>query len=254
MLDGTLSLRAKGLSMGLGSWAVIDIETTGVNPATDEIIDLGFLQFEGTKLVRTYSSLIRCENPVSSFISKLTGITNELLKKAPQWSMVEPDLLSLESHALLAHNANFEESFLKRYFDRIVQAGGRESYQDSLFYLALLFPEASTLNLEYFINLLGIAEKEEHRGLADSRDLLKTLLVATYSTHFDREFRLKLHEVFLEFPEEFWFRKFFSLTSEELLEISGQLDFPLDETFRRYQSWSKQEALVVDATQEFDKS
>ena len=63
--------------MGLGSWAVLDIETTGINPATDEIIDLGFLQFEGTKLVRTYSSLVRPENQVSSFITKLTGITNE---------------------------------------------------------------------------------------------------------------------------------------------------------------------------------
>ena len=104
--------------MALGLWAVIDIETTGISPATDEIIDLGYLQFEGTKLVRTYSSLVRAEHPVSSFISKLTGITNELLKKAPMWAQVEPDLLSLESHALLAHNANFEESFLKRYFDR----------------------------------------------------------------------------------------------------------------------------------------
>ena len=102
--------------MGLGLWSVIDIETTGVNPGTDEIIDLGFYQFEDTKLVRTYSSLVRCENPVSSFITKLTGISNELIKRAPMWAQVEPDLLLLEGHSLLAHNSNFEESFLKRYF------------------------------------------------------------------------------------------------------------------------------------------
>src|SRR5690606_18913278 len=202
--------------MGLGSWAAIDIETTGVHPATDEIIDLGFLQFEGTKLVRTYSSLVRPENSVSSFITKLTGITNEQLKKAPLWSQVENELLTLESHALLAHNANFEESFLKRYFDKIPSPAGRESYHDSLYYLALLFPEASSLNLESFINALGIAEKEEHRGLADSRDLLKTLLLSTYLTHQDREFRLKLTEVYTEFPTEFFYRNFFLLSVEEL--------------------------------------
>jgi ATP-dependent DNA helicase DinG len=168
--------------MGLGTWAVIDIETTGVHPATDEIIDLGFLQFEETKLVRSYSSLVRPQNQVSSFITKLTGITNEKLLKAPLWVSVENELLSLESHALLAHNANFEESFLKRSFDKIQQHGGRESYQDSLFYLALLFPESSALNLEHFIHLLGIADKEEHRGLADSRDLLKTLRECHWST------------------------------------------------------------------------
>lgn len=239
--------------MGLGSWAVIDIETTGIHPGSDEIIDLGFLQFEGTKLVRTYSSLVRPENTVSSFITKLTGITNEQLQKAPLWSQVEPELLSLESHSLLAHNANFEESFLKRYFDRLPDNGARESYQDSLYYLALLFPEASTLNLESFINQLGIAEKEEHRGLADSRDLLKTLLLATYLTHQDKEFRLKLAEVFTEFPSEFWYRNFFLLSAPELEEIAEQLDYPLIEAAKNYLFLNKTEPLKADKFDRFHK-
>lgn len=239
--------------MGLGSWAAIDIETTGVHPATDEIIDLGFLQFEGTKLIRSYSSLVRPENAVSSFITKLTGITNEQLKKAPLWSQVETDLLSLESHSLLAHNATFEESFLKRYFDKIQQPAGRESYHDSMYYLALLFPEASTLNLEFFINLLGIAEKEEHRGLADSRDLLKTLLLSTYLTHQDREFRLKLMEVFQEFPSEFFYRKFFMLSVEELEEIATEIDYPLVEGAKNYLLLHKAEPVKVDRFDRFQR-
>lgn len=236
--------------MGLGNWAVIDIETTGIHPGTDEIIDLGFLQFEGTKLVRTYSSLVRPENTVSSFITKLTGITNDHLKKAPLWSQVETDLLSLESHALLAHNANFEESFLKRYFDKISQPNGRESYQDSLYYLALLFPEASTLNLESFINQLGISDKEEHRGLADSRDLLKTLLLATNLTHHDREFRMKLTEVFMEFPSEFFYKSFFLQSAEDLQAIAEAIDYNLVEATKNYLFLRKTEPLRVD---KFDK-
>jgi len=240
--------------MGLGSWSVIDIETTGVNPATDEIIDLGFYQFEGTKLVRTFTSLVRPENTVSSFITKLTGITNEQLKKAPLWSLVENDLLSLEGHSLLAHNASFEESFLKRYFDRLPQSSVRESYQDSIFYLALLFPEASTLNLEYFINLLGISDKEEHRGLADSRDLLKTLLVATYLTHIDREFRMKLSEVFQTLPADFWYRHFFQLSSSELEEIADQLDFALSDFCKNYLLLQKTEIPTDKVDLKFDKN
>ena len=239
--------------MGLGLWAVIDIETTGIHPATDEIIDLGFLQFEGTKLVRSYSSLVRPENSVSSFITKLTGITNDHLKKAPLWSQVEQDLLTLESHSLLAHNANFEESFLKRYFDKIQQPNGRESYHDSLFYLALLFPEASTLNLEYFINLLGISDKEEHRGLADSRDLLKTILLATYLTHQDREFRMKLAEVMTEFPSEFFYRQFFMLKADELLEIASQIDYSLEDAAKNYILMTKKDAVNADRFDKFHK-
>lgn len=241
------------MSMGLGSWAVIDIETTGIHPATDEIIDLGFLQFEGTKLVRTYTSLVRPENAVSSFITKLTGLTNEQLKKAPLWVSVEPDLLSLEGHSLLAHNANFEESFLKRYFDKLPANGTRETYNDSLFFLALLFPEASTLNLEYFINLLGIAEKEEHRGLADSRDLLKTILLATYLTHQDREFRLKLGEVLATLPDEYFYKHFFLLSVKELEEIASAIDYPLSDAARRYLMLTKTEAVNTDKFDRFHK-
>lgn len=241
--------------MGLGTWAVIDIETTGINPAVDEIIDLGFYQFEGTKLIRTYSSLVRCENPVSPFITKLTGISNEHLKKAPLWTQVEPELLSLEGHALLAHNANFEESYLKRYFDRLPSTGmKRESYQDSLYYLALLFPEASTLNLEFFINHLGIADKEEHRGLADSRDLLKTLLLATFLTHQDREFRMKLTELFQEFPDDFWYKNFFLLSTDDLEEIAAQIDYPLAEACKKFLIFEKSEALQEKVDLKFEKS
>jgi ATP-dependent DNA helicase DinG len=241
------------MKMGLGSWSVIDIETTGIHPANDEIIDLGFLQFEGTKLIRSYSSLVRPEHTVSSFITKLTGITNDHLKKAPLWTQVEPDLLTLESHSLLAHNAGFEESFLKRYFDKIPQENGRETYHDSMFYLALLFPQAATLNLESFINQLGIAEKEEHRGLADSRDLLKTLLLATYLTHHDREFRLKLSEVLVEFSSEFFYRKFFLLSAEELIEIAGEIDYPLEEAAKNYLLLNKSEPLQTDKFDRFHK-
>lgn len=239
--------------MELGLWAVIDIETTGINPGTDEIIDIGFLQFDGTKLLRTYSSLVRSQNPVSSFITKLTGITNENVKRAPLWDQVEPELLTLESHALLAHNSAFEKSFLERYFDRLPQMNDRETYQDSLLYLALLFPESSTLNLEYFINLLGISEKEEHRGLADSRDLLKTLLLATYLTHQDREFRLKLGDVLSDFPTEFWYKHFFQLTIDELEEIANQIDFSLVEACKKY-LFSLKKSQEAGVNLGFDKS
>lgn len=221
--------------MNLGHWSVIDIETTGINPGVDEIIDLGFLQFEGTKLVRKFSSLVKPEHEVSPFITKLTGITNKMLKLAPSWDKVEIDLVSLESHALIAHNARFEESYLKRYFDVLPAHEPRESFQDSMFYLALLVPEAPALNLEYFITHLGIADKEEHRGLSDSVDLLKVMLTITSLSYFETEKRMKLKEVMMSFNEEdFWFKKFFFLSQEELSDIAFEIDFNLEKTVEDY--------------------
>ncbi len=82
----------------LGRWAVIDIETTGIDPNYDAIIDLGFLQFEGTKLIKSYSSLVRTDIKLSQFIQKLTGIKQKDVEKAPHWSKVEPELLELAGH------------------------------------------------------------------------------------------------------------------------------------------------------------
>jgi len=43
----------------LGKWAILDIETTGLDSSYDKIIDVGFLQFDGTQLVKKYSSLVQ---------------------------------------------------------------------------------------------------------------------------------------------------------------------------------------------------
>jgi len=220
--------------MSLGLWAVIDIETTGINPGTDEIIDLGFFQFDGLKLIRSYSSLVRPQHEISPYISKLTGITGKQLAKAPLWEKVENDLLELESHHLIAHNAGFEKSFLERYFEKIKNIQTRETYQDSIYYLALLHPELSTLNLENFLIYYDISEKEEHRGFADARDLLKVLLLATFHAHQKMQFKLKLSEVLISLGEEFWFSKFFHLNTDQLIQIAEQIDFELRSAYRKF--------------------
>jgi len=220
--------------MSLGFWAVIDIETTGINPGTDEIIDLGFLQFDGLKLIQSYSSLVRPQHDISPYISKLTGITGSQLVKAPIWEKVEHDLLDLESHYLLAHNAGFEKNFLERYFEKIKNTQKRESYQDSIYYLALLHPELSTLNLENFLIYYGVADKEEHRGFSDARDLLKVLLLATFRIHQKLQLKLKLSEVLGSLGENFWYTKFFNLNSNELIQIAEQIDYDLMEAYRNF--------------------
>jgi len=212
----------------LGQWALIDIETTGVDPTYDQIIDLGYLQFDGTKLIKRYSSLVRTEVKLSKFIEKLTGITQEMISKAPLWNKVEQDLLDLDGHALIAHNAQFEEMFLKKYFDRIDEGQSREQYCDSMYFLSLLFPERSTLNLESFMIDLGISDKEEHRGYQDSLDLLKVILIATFVTHEDKEFAAFMHQIFMDFDsDDFWFKKFFALEANDLFEISEEIEMDL---------------------------
>lgn len=215
----------------LSKWAVIDVETSGADPSYDQVIDLGFLLFEGTKLVQKYSSLVQYPGELSSFIQKLTGITDKMLAKAPTWREVEKDLQELYGVKLIAHNADFEEGFLKRSFDKIDDGTTREEYCDTLLFLGLLFPEYSSLKLEHFIQDWKIAETETHRGFEDSLDLLKVILIATKLTRKDKALYQFLKLQMLEkkiLNEEFWLMQFLNLEESELDEISAQIDFDLD--------------------------
>ncbi|MDD0853556.1 helicase C-terminal domain-containing protein [Halobacteriovorax sp. GB3] len=212
----------------LGQWAVIDIETTGADALYDQIIDLGYLQFDGLTLVRKYDSLVKSEVELSHFIQKLTGITPKMLKNAPTFYEVKQDLLDLYGSHLLAHNADFEESFFKEHFDKIDDGTGREQYEDSLYYLAMLFPHYSSLKLENFIVEWELAEKELHRGYQDSLDLLKVILIATRVAQMDRARETTLHSLFQKYNlTDYWYYKFFCLSLDELNQIASQIDFDL---------------------------
>ncbi len=218
----------------LGKWALIDIETSGIDPGFDKIIDVGFLQFEGTKLVRTYESLVRYQDDLSHIIQKLTGITTAMVKNAPTWKSVEPEVMDLYGHNLLAHNADFEKAFLGDDFAKLSEFGPRERWNDSLYYLALLFPERSSYKLENFIVEWGLADKEEHRGLADSRDLLKVILLATLHARKepDRFQALVSAARRYNFDQE-WFFHFFQLDIIDLQDLADAIDFDLKGAYEK---------------------
>lgn len=219
------------MSHRLGKWAVIDIETSGADPSYDQVIDVGFLLFEGVTLVQKFTSLAQYPGELSSFIQKLTGITPKMLSKAPTFREVEKEIQELFGVKLIAHNSDFEQGFLKRSFDKIDDGSSREEFCDTMLFLGILFPEYSSLKLEHFIQDWKIAETETHRGYEDSLDLLKVILVATKMTRLDKSFYQFIKLQLLEkkvLADEFWLMQFLHLSDDELYEISKQIDFDLD--------------------------
>ncbi len=237
--------------MSLGKWAVIDIETTGIDSLSDDIIDLGFLYFEDTKLVKTYSSLVKTDKKLSHFIQKLTKITTKSLKNAPLWDEVEFDLLEYEDALFIAHNAEFEKSFLGPSFGE----NSSEKFIDTLPFFSILFPFRESLNLESFIKEYQIADAETHRGLEDSIDLLKVLLVAVYTIKKDQKKFQFLLWLFKEYSlEKHWIFKFLSLDLNELLNLSEQISFNLIECFENLKRESKNEPELIFSKENFDFS
>lgn len=202
-------------------WGVIDIECSGIDEKQEQIIDLGYILFEGTQVVAKYSSLVALEpqRKLSPFITELTGIDSKMLAEAKSWEDLRSDWEKLADYTLLAHNAAFEKKFLAPHF--------KIQLADTLLFLAILFPERSRLNLESFLQDFNIAQGEEHRGYADSRDLLKVVLSAIYIKRYQKEYYqsfFKEHGL-----EEHFFTKLLGLASADLESLAQVVDHSLED-------------------------
>ena len=95
-------------------FAIIDFETTGLSPGNgDRIIEVGAVIVESNKIVDQFQSLVNAGRTVSFRIEVLTGITNQMIAKAPPVSSVIPELFQFIKHTTpVAHNASFDSMFL----------------------------------------------------------------------------------------------------------------------------------------------
>lgn len=160
---------------GIGSFAVVDLETTGLG-ADAELLEVGALLVDpGEQSVQTLSVLLRPERPIPRMIERLTGISQALADGGAVLAEVAPSIAEhLAGRTLLAHNADFERSFLSRCID---PALGDAVYLDTLDLLSVTYPDASDLRLETFTRLL-LGHEESHRGLDDALDTARVMSAA----------------------------------------------------------------------------
>ncbi|MDY5585151.1 MAG: 3'-5' exonuclease [Arcanobacterium sp.] len=97
------------------AYAVIDLETTGLNPSLDEILEIAVIQLDyELNTVAKWSTLIKPSGKVQG--TKIHGITDDDVKDAPSLTEVSQKLLSqIRGKILVAHNANFDSSFLQKF-------------------------------------------------------------------------------------------------------------------------------------------
>lgn len=119
------------------TYIAFDSETTGLNPKENRIIELGAVLFENGKAVKKFNTLVNAEVEVSSFITELTGINNEMLENEPKEQIAYEMLKEFLNEALAGniiicgHNARFDMSFLQETFKRL-NLTGKIRYVDTL--------------------------------------------------------------------------------------------------------------------------
>src|SRR5436190_9882863 len=98
-------------------YAIVDIETTGGYAANHRITEIAIYYHDGVRITDQYHTLLNPERTIPHYITGLTGITSEMVLDAPTFEEVAEDIFNLlDGKIFVAHNAQFDYSFLKREF------------------------------------------------------------------------------------------------------------------------------------------
>ncbi len=149
----------------MNSIVALDIETTGLEPDKDAIIEIGAVRFTGKRVEKEWSTLINPGRRIPPFITQLTGITDQMVLKAPPVHAVLAHLSDfVGASPILGQNIRFDLSFLRK--QRIL---GDNDTLDTYELASILLPSAGRYNLGALAQALGVLLPATHRALDDAR-------------------------------------------------------------------------------------
>lgn len=155
--------------------AIVDVETTGLSPKWDRIIEICILRVEDGQIVEKLDTLINPETYVSPFIESITGIRKEDLEAAPLFSEVREKIVEILSDAVfIAHNVNFDYSFIREELKRLETMYSAKT-MCTVRLSRNLFPEHRSHNLSSLIERFKLECARRHRAYDDAHVLYQFL-------------------------------------------------------------------------------
>ncbi|MCS7003872.1 MAG: exonuclease domain-containing protein [Cytophagales bacterium] len=150
-------------------YAIVDIETTGGQPAQHELIEIAVVIHDGIQIIHSFQSLVNPQIPIPSYISGLTGITNEMVADAPTFDKIAKQILELTDNKIfVAHNAHFDYTFLQTKFKNLGYAFER-AHLCTIRLSRKIFPGLRKYNLGAICQHLKIPIENRHRALGDAQ-------------------------------------------------------------------------------------
>lgn len=192
-------IRHKGISLLSlpDNYIVLDLETTGYNPHFDEIIEVACIRYSGSEKIDSFHSYVQPTpygddsiHYVDDFITKLTGITDDMLVTAPKFKDIANELYDyLGDSVIVGHNVNFDINFLYDNFLKCLGCEFKNDYLDTMRLSRIALPDLPHHRLkdlkEYF-SIDGI----QHRALNDCQityTILSELLDYIQENNIDLE-------------------------------------------------------------------
>lgn len=195
-------------------FTVIDIETTGLDPNFDKIIELSAIKVVNGKENSIFTELVNPGYPISSFITNLTGITDEMLEKAETIEKVLPQFLNfIGGDIVLGYNAHFDVNFIYDNTLKHLNTYFNNDIVDIYRFARILIKDSKNHRLETMVNYFSIEHERLHRGLEDCKVTL-TLY---------REFRKLINERY-ESEDDFLKRRKIGTKATDIATENTQFD------------------------------
>lgn len=154
-------------------YAIVDIETTGGYAASNGITEIAVIVTDGIHVIKEYQTLLNPYYTIPRFVESLTGITNAMVADERDFKSIADELFELlHDKIFVAHNVNFDYSFIKHHFKQ----AGYELDCKKLCTIRLsrkIIPGLRGYGLEKICRHLGIEIEERHRAKGDAAATIK---------------------------------------------------------------------------------
>ena len=179
-------------------YVAFDLETTGLDALNDEIIEIGALKVKNGKVIDRFMEFVKPSKEISSFITNITGITNDMVATARNTQNIICDFVSFcGDDILVGHNIMFDFKFIKRYILEYGQPFDKKGI-DTLRIARKTHKDLESKSLGALCHYYHIENKSAHRAYHDA---LATAKLYHYLAHDFEDVYPNLFE-----PEELQFR------------------------------------------------
>ncbi|MFW6097164.1 MAG: helicase C-terminal domain-containing protein [Chloroflexota bacterium] len=151
------------------TYVAVDVETTGLDPYEDAVIEVAAVMLTADEIVDEWSSLVDPLREIPPFITRLTGITDDMVQGAPTLRSLRNKLRrQVGDNVIIGHNVSFDMRFLEHAY-----IGAGHHRMDTLTLATILLPRAGHYSLNELSRTLKLdrgARDKGHRALADARN------------------------------------------------------------------------------------
>lgn len=176
-------------------FCVIDLETTGGNPDTEKIIEVGMVKIENRKITEERSFLINPEKDIPDFVQKLTGIKNASVEHSPKIDEVIGEIVEFIGDSILvAHNTSFDIPFMNGVLKKLQLPTLENKVICTNIMTKYLIPDIMSSNLTYMSQIFNIRHSHAHRAIEDAKATASLLL--TYMDIFESKNIRKVNQLY----------------------------------------------------------